>query len=101
MQIESIAEICNSFDLHLATIYHYHLCFVYFEWPLKTGFTVYQYFVYASSKGICKSSICAGSAEPSLLNNAIYSKLTCAVSNASLGVIQNEVQKIILKSISL
>ena len=37
---------CNTFDLHLATICHYGLCFVYFKWPLKTGFTVILFNIY-------------------------------------------------------
>ena len=31
---------CNTLDLHLATICYLDLCFVFFEWLLKTCFTV-------------------------------------------------------------
>ena len=45
MQVESIAEcslgaFCNTFDLHYAIIGLDNWSFV--EWPLKTGFTVYN-----------------------------------------------------------
>ena len=32
--------LCNNFDHHEATNCHNDLCFVYFEWPFYTGFTV-------------------------------------------------------------
>ena len=47
MKVESIAEcsieaFCNTFDLHLAIIgLKTNFCLL-FEWPLKTGFTVYK-----------------------------------------------------------
>ena len=47
MKVESIAEcsmgaFCNTFDLHLVIINLMKTIFgVLFEWPLKTGFTVY------------------------------------------------------------
>ena len=46
MQVKSIAECSKGsnlqyFDLHLATICHYDLCFVYFEWPFYRDFTVH------------------------------------------------------------
>ena len=48
MQVESIAEcslgaFCNTFDLHYAIIDLDKTFFLSFaEWPLKTGFTVYN-----------------------------------------------------------
>ena len=49
MEVESIAEckraFCNTFDLHLAIICLKNNVGLFFEWPLKTGFTV-VYFLF-------------------------------------------------------
>ena len=43
MQVESIAECSHTFDLQYAIIgLEKQTFFVFFEWPLKTGFTVYN-----------------------------------------------------------
>ena len=40
MQNAPRGEFCNTLDLQYATICHKDLCFVYFEWPFYTDFTV-------------------------------------------------------------
>ena len=40
MKVESIAEFCNSFELHLGILSLENQILVFFEWPLKTGFTI-------------------------------------------------------------
>ena len=42
MKVKSIAECCNTFDLHYAIIGLENQFWSTFEWPLKTGFTVYS-----------------------------------------------------------
>ena len=42
MQNASFGAFCNTFDLHKAIIVIENQFGVLFEWPLKTGFTIYS-----------------------------------------------------------
>ena len=62
MQVKSIAEcskraFCNTFDLHLATICFKTCVLFIFEWPLKTGFTVFELFTEICMRSVTKLCI--------------------------------------------
>ena len=62
MQVKSIAEcslaFCGTFDLHQDTLFRLkELCFVYFQWLLKTCFTV-VFISLASDASLASATVC-------------------------------------------
>ena len=58
MKVKSIVECSNTFDLHLALISLKILFGLPFEWPLKTGFTVFCVAVFCISSLQCSGLVC-------------------------------------------
>ena len=71
MKVESIA-FCNTFNLHKAIIGLENQCLVFFEWPLKTGFTVYKFMGFQSvQKGNRTTSLTCDKYESGPVSNGM------------------------------
>ena len=82
MKVESIAECCNTFDLHLAIISLENNCLVFWEWPFYTGFTVNAEWYNKSIRWLVnddKYLTDAGSPQSKNSNSTIYPKFPKAL----------------------